>query len=225
MKKLITFFSGLVLIALMIAMLFVTSAIYDSAKKTSVDPYFFQTNLQSSMRTGAPETPAQIGETAMREMLIQKYVNEYFYAIPDIENIANRMGKSSPLARMSAPSVFNTWLDTTAEEIQNMAEKKQMRTVYIDGEIFKPSDSDFWIVPYILYTWESANDMNTAPVITHGILRMNIAYESGIREIMDNDTFDVGKYLKRGYNRFESGIEPAVIFRFRVMQLENRTND
>ena len=225
MKKLIMFFGGLVLIVLTLAMLFLTSAIYDSANKTTIDTYFFQTNLQSNMRPGAPETPAQIGETAMREMLIRKYVNEYFYVIPDVENIANRTTTKSTIYRMSDRSVFNNWRDTTADEIQVLAEQKKMRTVDIDGEIYKPMDSDYWVVPYVLYTWESANDMNAMPVITRGTLRMDVLYEPGIRETMGGNTFDVGKHLKHGYNRFESGYEPAVIFRFRVNHLENITND
>lgn len=225
MKKLIMFFGGLVLIALTICMLFLVSAIYDSVKKTSVDTYFFQTNLQSAMRTGMPETPEQIGETAMREMLIKKYVNEYFYVIPDSENIANRMTKNSTLARMSNRGVFDAWLDTTAEEIKDLADERKMRIVDIDGEIFKPADSDYWIVPYVLYTWNSSNNMNVMPTVTRGVLHMDVAYEPGVRTMLNGSTFDIGKYLQRGYNRFDSGFEPAVIFKFRVNQLENIIND
>ena len=225
MKKLIMFFGGLVLIALTIAMLFLTSAIYDSVAKTSIDTYFFQTNLQSAMRPGAPETPSEIGETAMREMLIKKYVNEYFYAIPDVENIASRMTTKSTLARMSGRNVFNHWRDTVGADIQALAEQRKMRTVDIDGEIYKPAGGDYWVVPYTLYTWEYANDMNMAPAITHGTLLIEVRYESGVRETMGGDTFDVGKYLKDGYNKFESGYEPAVIFKFSVTNLENVTND
>ena len=225
MKKLVMFLGGLVLIALTLVMLFLTSAIYDSANNSSINTYFFQINLQSSMRPGVPESPAQIGETAMREMLIKKYVNEYFYAIPDTENIANRTKPKSVLRQMSDINVFNTWRDTVATEIQELAEQKKMRTVDINGEIFKPTDSDYWVVPYVLYTWEYANDMTATPVVTHGTLLMNVLYEPGLRETMFGNTFDVGKYLKHGYNRFESGSEPAVIFKFNVINLENIVND
>lgn len=214
------FLGGLVLIALTIAMLFLTSAIYDSAKKSSIDTYFFQRNLRSIERTGAPETPSQIGETAMREMLIKKYVTEYFYVIPDVEDIAKRTTSRSTLARMSSTDVFDTWRNTTANEIETLADEGKMRTVEIDGEIFKPADSDYWIVPYVLYTWEKPNDMTAEPVITHGTLLMYVFYEPGTR-----DTIDVGNFLKHGYNRFKSGYDPAVIFRFGVISVENITND
>ena len=220
MKKVVMFFAGLLLVALTIAMLFLTSAIYDSAEKSSVDTYFFQTNRLSEMRPGTPESPAQIGETAMREMLIKKYVNEYFYAIPDVENIAVRMGRTSTMARMSTGNVFNLWLSGEAADIQTLAEQKMMRMVDIDGEIYKPSDSDFWVVPYVLYTWEASNDMNAMPIVTHGTLLLDIIFEPGTR-----DTIDVGNYLKHGYNRFEYGYEPAVIFKFKVANLEQIAND
>ena len=224
-KRLITFLAGLVLIALTIAMLFLTSAIYDSVNKSSVETYFFQTNRLSEMRPGTPETATEIGETVMREMLIKKFVNEYFYAIPDIEDIANRTGRNSVIARMSDQRVFNTWQSTEAATIQNMAEKRMMRTVDIDGEIYKPTDSDFWVVPYVLYTWDTPNDITENPVVTHGTLLMEIAYDAGVRETVGGDTFDVGNYLKHSYNRFESGYEPAIIFKFRVNNLENISND
>ena len=67
--------------------------------------------------------------------------------------------------------------------------------------------------------------MNDVPRVTHGILLMEIAFENGVREILNNETFDVGKYLKHSYNRFESYVEPAVIFKFRVENLEIRAND
>jgi len=219
-RKLITFLASLVLIALTIAMLFLASAIYDSANKTSVDTFFFQTNRLSEMRPGAPVTAAEIGETAMREMLIKKYVNEYFYAIPDAENIARRTSRGSTLFHLSTPNVFNTWIQTEGETISAMAEQKMMRMVEIDGEIYKPSDSDYWVVPYVLYTWTNANDMASAPVITRGTLLMDVFYAPGTR-----DTFDVGNYLKHGYNRFEPAREPATIFRFGVRNLEQITND
>ena len=220
MKRLIMFIGGLCLIALTLCMLFVTSAIYDSASSSTVDTYFFQTDNLSKMRPGAPESPAEIGETAMREMLIKKYVNEYFYAIPDVENIAQRMRRTSTLARMSTPDVFNAWLDTTAEEIQALAEQKKMRTVEIDGEIYKPMDSDYWVVPYVLYTWETPNDMSAAPNVTRGTLLIDVFYAPGTQP-----TIDIGNYLKHSYNKFESGYDPAGIFRFGVMHLENVNND
>lgn len=225
MKKLTMFLAGIILIALTLCMLFLTSAIYDSVQKSSVSTYFFQRNGLSEMRPGTPETPSQIGETVMREMLIKKYVNEYFYAIPDNDNISNRMKRDSALARMSSNTVFNTWLNSEARLIQSLSQQKMMRMVDIDGEIYKPADSDYWVVPYVIYTWDDANDMGAEPVMARGTLLMDVAYEPGTRETMGGSKFDIGNYLKHGYNRFDYGYEPAVIFKFRIDHLEHVTND
>jgi hypothetical protein len=223
MKKLIMFLGGLVLIALTLGMLFLTSAIYDSVRGTQIDTYFFQRNNYSAERTGAPETPGEIGETTMREMLIKKFVNEYFYVIPDAENIARRISKStSVLYKMASPAVFSAWQGGEAETIQDMADHRKMRIVEIDGEIFMPSGSDYWVVPYVLYTWDESNDMAAAPTVSRGQLLMNVSFEMGLRETVGGEPFDVGKYLKDGYNTFESANEPAAIFKFRVNDLEDK---
>ena len=220
MKKLIGYILGVLLLALVVAMLFFASAVYDTRARESIQTHFFQTNELSVMRPGAPVRESDIGETAMREILIKKYVTEYFYAIPDVENIAVRTQAMSPIARMSTPDVFDKWANSEANVIQSMAQRKMMRTVAIDGEIHKPADSDYWIVPYVLYTWETPNDITTKPKATHGTLLMGVRYEPGFRS-----TIDVGKILKHNYNNFESQRDPATIFKFGVEYLENRTND
>jgi hypothetical protein len=220
MKKLIGYILGILLLALVVVMLFFASAIYDTRARESIQTYFFQRDGVSVRRPGEPVRESDIGETAMREILIKKYVTEYFYAIPDVENIAVRTQTQSTLARMSTADVFNTWVNGQADIIQSMAQRKMMRTVAIDGEIHKPADSDYWIVPYVLYTWETPNDITTKPKATHGTLLMGVRYEPGFRS-----TIDVGKILKHNYNNFESQEDPATVFKFMVEYLENRTND
>ena len=217
-RKIVMFFFGLLLLALTVAMLFMASAIYDTSVIESIDTYFFQTNELSTQRPGQPIRESEIGETAMREMLIKKYVTEYFYAIPDTNNIEQRMGNYSVMVQMSAPDVFNQWKNGEAVGIQSMAENNMMRTVEIVGEIYKPADGDYWIVPYVLKTWTVPNDMSIDPQITQGTLLMDIRYEPGIRET----TLDIGKYLKNSYNSLEIGYDPAIVFRFKVMDLERQ---
>ena len=221
MRKLIMFFFGLLLLALTVALLFAASAIYDTSNKESINTYFFQTNELSTQRPGTPVRESEVGETAMREMLIKKYITEYFYAIPDVNNISNRMSNTSTLARMSDASVFNEWLNGEAVGIQSMSERNMMRTVDVPNEIYKPVDSDYWVVPYILKTWTVSNDMSASPQITRGRLLLEVVYEPGLRKT----TLDIGQYLKHSYNRFESQYDPAVIFRFKVLKLERIADD
>ena len=215
------FFGAFALIALTVVMLFLTSAIYDSANKASVDTFFFQRNLRSAERFGVPETDIKIGETAMREILIRKYVTEYFYVIPDAENIAQRTRADAPLSRISDTDVFIKWTNTTAEDIKRMANQKMMRTVQIDGEITKYGNSNYWVVPYVLYTWTLPNDMNAKPVMTRGKLLMDVFYEPGLREVDVNS----GNFLKKYYNETDIMYDPVQIFKFGVLHLENITND
>lgn len=226
MRRIITFFAGLVLLALTVAMLVLTSAIYDTSSQESIITYFFQRNDWSMLRPGTPVRASDISETTMREMLIKKYVTEYFYAVPDYDDITRRMNGSTVLARMSSSEVFDEWKRGEAVGIRSMAQNNMMRTVEIAGEIFKPSDSDYWVVPYVLRTWSKPNDMSLAPQITRGTLLLNIRFKNEIREY-DNSgrPFDIGQYLKLGYNRFEFGYDPAAIFRFQVIELKRGAND
>ncbi|MBO7066870.1 MAG: hypothetical protein J6W40_04590 [Alphaproteobacteria bacterium] len=224
MKKLTMVLLGLLMVALVVALLFFASAIYDTAARESVTPYFFQTNELSVMRPGLPVRESELGETAMREMLIKKYVTEYFYAIPDEENIAVRTqaGTSSTMALMSKPEVFDEWLNGEAETIKYLAKHKKMRTVAVDGRIYKPADSDYWVVPYTLYTWDYPNDMSIKPTVSHGTLLMDVYYSPGIREAFNGE-----KFLKAVYNHHVQvrGIDPSAALKFGVNYLENRPND
>jgi hypothetical protein len=102
------FLFGLLLLALTVVMLFLTSAIYVTWSKESFNPYFFQTNELSVMRPGQPIRASEISESAMSEMLIKKYVTEYFYAIPSVDNITMRKKSSSTLALLSTSDVFTS---------------------------------------------------------------------------------------------------------------------
>ncbi len=223
MRRIITFFAGILLLILTMAMLFLASAIYDTGAMENIETYFFQTNELSVMRPGNPVRLSDMNETTMREMLIKKYVTEYFYAVPDPNNIENRCTSRSTLARMSTPAVFDAWIRGEAAGIKSMAENNMMRTVDINGEIYM--DGDYWIVPYVLKTWTVPNDMSAMPQITRGILQMNVLFEPGLRDTLGGAALDIGKYLKCGYNRFETECDPAVIFRFLVTDLERIAND
>jgi len=207
MKKLIMFFAGLILIALMFAALCMAGAIYDAGRGLVVEPWFFQINNLSSMRIGVPASPTDIGDAKIREMLIRKYVTEYFYVVPDIDNVMNRKNGGTAISKMSAPDVFADWQNGEAQVIQSLAEDRAMRLVFIDGEIYKPDGSDYWIVPYRLLTWPAPNDFSASPIVTRGHIFLNIYDKPGVRP--DMGKLSIGEYLERGY-------DPAAVFKFRV---------
>lgn len=211
MKKLIMFLSGLALLVLTFGLLYLTGAIYDAGEKRTVDTYFFQPNNLSSQRPGEIQTPDEMGDSRILTMLVDRYVTEYFYAIPDRENIARRTRTGDTLARMSSDAVFNAWRNTTALDIQHLADEKALRTAAVIGDIVRPSGSDYWQVDYELRTWRTPNDLTVAPDVTRGTMFMKIRYESGLRNSI----------LEYGIHKFlDNGGDPATLFKFQVTAIE-----
>ncbi len=209
-RKLILFLLGLIILALTFVVLVFSGAVYNSTDKIKVEPFFFQLNNLYSMRVGVPAGVEDLGEDKIIERLIKKYVLEYFYVTPDAENIAERMSAGSPLYQMSSSEVFDEWLNTEATTIQALAESDVFRMVDIKDEIQKPVGSDYWVVNYALNTWSNPNDLFETPVVTRGVMFMNIIYESGIRQsIID---MGIHNYLDKGGNISD-------VFKFRVTKL------
>jgi len=206
MRKIVSFFIGLCIVALMLGAVAGAGAIYDTARRIKIVTYFFQPNNQSVERVGVPATPADLGPDKMRKILVEKYLTEYFYVIPDAANVEARMSAQSPLALMSTSDVFNNWLALEAVRIQELAEAGAFRTVRVVGDIEKPADSDFWTVQYEMKTWRRPNDMAEEPLVTRDVLYMGL----GDQYLMDlREGIDIKRYL-------EGGGDPAVIFRFGV---------
>lgn len=174
MRRLFGFLIGFIIMLMSFAALYVTAAIFDAGTRHTIDTYFFQPDNSSARRPGLPEKPSDLGENVMRDMLMRKYVREYFYVIPDEENIARRTQAESPIAIMSAPEVFDAWRQGEAEAIKTLAKNRAMRTVNVIGDIAKRDGSDFWEVRYELKTWHTPNDMNEIPAITRGVMYVSL---------------------------------------------------
>ena len=180
MKRVLKFFGWVVAIASIVASLYVTAAIFDAGTNHVIDTYFFQGNQRSADRPGVPVRPSELGEARMRDMLIRKFVNEYFYVIPDTANAAARVtpAQSSPLFGMALKSVFTDWTAGVGAEIQRLAARRVLRTVSVIGEITKPEGDDYWHVNYELKTWDRPNDMGAAPTITRGVMYISLTVTS-----------------------------------------------
>lgn len=210
MKKIIMFFAGLILLALTGVAIYLVGGIYDAGSNQKIYPFFFQPNNLSSQRPGVPQTPEYIGETQFMDLLVRKYISEYFYAAPDAENIARRTRADSALALMSSTAVFDEWHTNEGEIIQQLAENKSMRIAKVIDKIYQPNGSKYWVVNYELTTWEKPNDFSIQPTVTRGTMYMDISYEMGM---IDNVNIDVL------HNYLEEGGDPAAVFKFRVNQI------
>ena len=210
MKKLIMFLTGLILLALTGMSMYLAGNIFDAGTNQTIYPFFFQPNNLSSQRPGTPQTPEDLGDSDFMDLLVRKYITDYFYAAPDTENIAIRTSKQSALSRMSSPAVFEEWLNNESAVIQKLAEAKSLRTVQVIDKIFQPNGSKYWVVNYELKTWEKPNDFSVVPTVKRGTMYMDITYKMGMRTDVDIETLH--KYL-------EEGGDPAAVFDFFVQKI------
>lgn len=208
MRKLIAFLSGLLLLLIMFAALCLSGAIYDAGQKTAIDTYFFQPNEYYADRVDVPSTPADIGSDAMRDMLIAKFITEYFYVIPDVNNIAQRTNlKTSVIKIMARDDVFQEWVTKVVPTLQQMAEEKKLRTVSVTNIYAAPDQANYWIVEYELVTWEKPNDFSVLPIVTNGQMYIKLLYEDGLRRPIKKESIE---------QTLESGRDPSVVFRIRI---------
>ncbi len=210
MKKILMFFAGLLLLVLVFGAIFLTGAIYDAGEKRTVDTYFFRPNNLSTERPGELEPLSDIGDTRLIDMLITRYVAEYFGILPGVNYADGRGSSNGMLANTSSASVFRDWQANVAPEIQNMAVKGMMRTVNVVGDITRPGNGDYWRADYELRTWQTPNNLATGPVVTTGTVFLKVRYEPGIRESV----------VERGMHQYlENGGDPAGFFKFMVQEV------
>ncbi len=217
MKKFITILTCLLLIGAAGVMIFATGAIYDVGTKVTPIPYFFQPNDFSSDRIGKPMTPAEFGSDKIRDMLVRRFISEYFYVIPDTENVSERTQyrSTNPFARMTQKNVFDNWVANIAPQIKDMATSGVMRTVHFrddltDTGIMYDKNTEYWTVDFDLYTWNTPNDFNVAPVITHHKMLMRFNFSMDMSD----------KIKSKGVHKhLDDGGDPADLFRINVTEV------
>lgn len=211
MKRLLRFFMGLLLVAISIAALVVTAAVYETGNKGTVETYFFQPNDLSFHRPGDLFNVADLTEDQIRNMLLNKYITEYFYVTPDIDELERRKSGRSAIARMSTAKVFDKWMESVVPNLEEMAQKNMMQTATLLSVKPQAGSNQYWQVDYELKTWSQPNDLSANPTVTHGTMYMNIFFAPGVREQFQNQA-DVTKYL-------EAQGDPAALFRFGILDI------
>lgn len=207
------FFAGLVLLCLTCGMIVISAAMYDTASQQSIDTFFFQPANLSSQRIGVPAAISDLSDDKIRQMLVEKFVTEYFYVIPDMVNVTQRLAGEIGLRKMVSESVFKQWLNTVGKEISQMASNKSMRMVRVIDMYLPVGSEDWWTVTYELTTWEKPNELIQDPVITRGQMSVNMRYEHGFWKDSNGHDIDIGAQL-------EAGVDPSTLFKFRVYGIE-----
>lgn len=206
MRKIIHFFIGITLMAIIFLSLMVSGAIYDTGAKTKIETFFFQTNDSYDKRPGVPVSPADFGVNRMRDMLISKYITELFYVTPDMIDLQRRITGKTALVRMSTLNVFNKWSSDVLPDIEALATKHVLRTVsLISAE--EQKNSKYWRIIYETKTWSVSNNFTVVPQTSRGVVYLSFVYEPGLREAVRG--VDLLEYL-------EENPDPSAAFRFVV---------
>lgn len=224
MKRILNFFVAVLLLALTLGMIVMAVTIYNAGDKSHTTTKFFSVNALQDERIKDPKTIDDLGDIVIRDMLVKKYVTEYFYVIPDVQNVEQRMqgyytklypckwclfakdGMRSekiytPLYGVGV-SAFNKWKESEALKIKQLAEKGVLRTVNVTN--IDVGETGYLIVDYELKTWFTGNNMYETPTTTKGRLYMEIEYTPGTKQ-----TAEI-------LQRLEEGWDAATAFNFAV---------
>lgn len=230
MNRLKSFFAGILLLAIVFAMVFLTALIYRANERSSIRSYIFQMSNHANQRVGTLQNLNDISANDLRNKLIKVYVSEYFKVIPGDQNITDR-----PLLKILSDhrtDVFEKWESTVAKEIEEMSSRNMFRMVRIhDDGIVTYNKTDvgeedagkvYYMVRYYTSTWPDSNTLETEPIYDQGTLYLEIRFKPGIVEdeyITGIDKTGKKKHMSlREY--LESGNNPAGLFKFRVTKVK-----
>ena len=203
---------GFCMMLVMLGMVFFTGAIYDAENKNKIETYFFEPNNKSSDRISIPMSPDNMTQNALREKIVEHFLYEYFYVIPDENNaqmrttaFRNTDGTETPLMgdRLVSPGVSKKWAATVGPEIMELASKHGLRTVELLG--VSESESGHLVVDYKLKTWNQSNDVFARPIETTGRLLLYV----------ENQPI-VTKQTQDALERLQNGTDPVSAFTFKI---------
>jgi len=207
MNKLAMFFIGVMTLVVIFIAMFFTGSIFDASRRGTVETYFFQGNNYSYHRPGAPLTPKQLGDSRLFDLLVQKYVTEYLYVLPEPADIVRRESKIGALRMMSNDAVFTQWENTIAPDIHEMADAGMLRTV----SVYTPLKyGDFYQVEFELHTWQYPNNMDEIPTVQRGIMQLKIEMSSSNRPEIKQEQLNTLHWA------IDNGYDPVGVFNFGV---------
>ncbi|MBP5794586.1 MAG: hypothetical protein J6W41_01035 [Alphaproteobacteria bacterium] len=201
---------GFCMLVVMLGLVFFTGAIYDAENKNKIETYFFEPNNKSSDRISIPLSPDNMTQNALREKIVEHFLYEYFYVIPDENNarmrtmdFRNTDGTPTPLGAIVRERARTQWATNVGPDIMDLATKHGMRTVELLG--ISESESGHLVVDYKLKTWNQSNDVLARPIETTGRLLLYIEN----KPITVKQTQETLDYLQRG-------VDPVSAFDFYI---------
>lgn len=214
MKKYGLMFFIFFMLICMLGLLFFTGAIYDAENKSDIQTFFFEPGTKSANRISVPVSADEMPDNFLRDMIIARFVHEYFYVIPSRENAEKRLnfvdynGKHTALRGLLSQreSVYKDWAENIGPEIVKLANDKAMRTVRVVD--ISETESGHLVVKYQLKTWTKPNDVFAQPVITDGVMFLSVTRGP----IHVEQTQEV-------LNRLKTGDDPISAFNFRILDV------
>ena len=208
MKTILYFFAGLILMAVVAFGLFVSGVLFDSAGDAKIEPFVFQPSNYSDYRMAAPVPLEQMPLELVQELLVKKFISEYFGVIPDSDEMEHR-ASGGTLKKMATSEVFDDWEKTIFPELKKLAGQKTMRIARVVPPIIRPPESDYLEVNYILETFANPNIIGSAPSVQKGTVYMIMRFQKELWEDRPDGPGDMAEYL-------EHGGDPAAVFKFLV---------
>ena len=214
MKRYMLILSGLLLLATMLGLLFFAGAIYDAESKYNIETFFFQKQDKAENRINTPISPDDLSNTVLRNMIIERFLNEYFYVIPDVKNAEMRkdfMNTDKTKTALyglsySNPRISKNWAENVAPQIIELAQNHALRIVRLVN--VSESEGGYLIVKYELTTWDKPNDVLAIPTVTTGELYLSVSREP-VRVLQTADAL----------NRLVNGVDPVSAFNFRILDV------
>lgn len=221
MNRIKGFFIGIFLLFAVVAMVVLASLIYRAGERSSIKSYIFQMANNSNHRVGMMENINDMSATDLRNKLIKKYVAEYFKVIPGDKNVTKR----PTLRDLSETNAFDYWKSNEAKTIAEMSEKKMFRLARVNDDGIatynKTEDNSensqivYYRVKYYTSTWTESNVLAAEPVYDQGTLYMEIKFEPGLAETIQEQHYDLREYL-------QDGKDPSALFKFRVVNIGDK---
>ncbi|MDR2770088.1 MAG: hypothetical protein LBB08_01405 [Rickettsiales bacterium] len=213
MRRLIGFFAGVAIAALLAASLRLCVYVYEYAGAQDVQGVLLQESDLRRNRIPAPERLSGMPDDYIRDRLIGRFVSLYFGVVPIRDEPESRGASNGALKLMMSKAAMDAWRLEVLPELQSMAASGKMRRVHADFSAVVKKGV-YLVVPVKLLTWEAPNDFSP-PAEASVEMYLRLRFNKRVRKAMGGRKFDAGRWL-------DAGNPPTAVFEFIVDEVAVR---
>lgn len=223
MNRIKSFFTGVVVLITICAMLVLVALIYIAKDRSSIKTYFFQTGNNPDQRIGQVYDVKSIPADSLRDKLIEKYLSEYFKVIPGEKNA---LAKRDILENRSSSSVKTKWLTEEQPQILEMSGQNMLRLLRVDSitnqnftASYGNTTNGYYKVKFHTLTWLEPNMIESQPVREDKTIFMEVVFEPGLRKKdSENHILSAERLVKD----LKQSNNPAGLFIFYVLDINDQ---